>query len=344
MKLKKTIAITMMMLGVFALSACGGKKQDTAANTQAKANEPIVIKLSHVVSAETSKGRGAELFKKLVEERTKGKVQVQVYPNSQLYKDKEELEALQMGSVQMLIPSLSKFGPLGVKEFETFDLPYLFSNFSQVHKVTQGATGQQILSKLEPYGIKGLAFWDNGFKVFSANKPLITPNDIKGMKVRIQSSKVLEEQMKTLNALPQSMAFSEVYQALQTGVVDATEQTPTQSFSQRFYEVQKHYTVTNHGYLGYAVVVNKKFWDGLPSDIRPILEEAMKESTTWVNQTSEQENIDDLKKIATSGKSTVTELKPEEIELWKKATAPTYEATKSRLPADLVTQLKKEVQ
>lgn len=225
----------------------------------APAVEPIVIKLSHVVAVETSKGRGAEYFKKLVEERSGNRVQVQIYPNSQLYKDKEELEALQLGAVQMLIPSLSKFGPLGVKEFEAFDLPYLFTNFADVHKLANGPIGQQLLAKLEPRGIKGLAFWDNGFKIFSANRPMVSPADIKGMKLRIQSSKVLEAQMRVLGAMPQSMAFSEVYQALQTGVIDGAEQTPTQSYSQRFHEVQKYYTVTNHGYIGYAVVVNKKF-------------------------------------------------------------------------------------
>ena len=288
MKLKQYIYAAALMSAV-ALTACGGKKESKAnASSPIAADGSITIKLSHVVAADTSKGRGAEYFKKLVEERTQGKVKVQVYPNSQLYKDKEELEALQMGSVQMLIPSVSKFGPLGAKDFEVFDLPYLFPNLAAVHKVTQGAIGQQLMGKLEPYGIKGLAFWDNGFKIFSANKPIQNPEDIKGMKLRIQSSKVLEEQMKVLGALPQSMAFSEVYQALQTGVVDGTEQTPTQSFSQRFYEVQKNYAVTNHGYLGYAVVVNKKFWESLPAVTRTTLEQAMKETTKYVNDMTEK--------------------------------------------------------
>ena len=344
MKLSKPLSSAIMLLGVIALTACGGKKNaDKSGGNAGAADGTITIKLSHVVAAETSKGRGAEYFKKLVEERTQGKVKVQVYPNSQLYKDKEELEALQMGSVQMLIPSLSKFGPLGAKEFEAFDLPYLFPNLAAVHKVTQGAIGQQLLGKLEPYGIKGLGFWDNGFKIFSANKPIQNPEDLKGMKLRIQSSKVLEEQMKVLGALPQSMAFSEVYQALQTGVVDGTEQTPTQSFSQRFYEVQKNYAVTNHGYLGYAVVVNKKFWDGLPADTRKTLEDAMNETTKYVNDMTEKENSDDLAKIAASGKSTVTQLKPEQIEAWKKAMAPTYQQVQSRIPNELVDSIKKEI-
>src|SRR5689334_9928690 len=181
------------------------------------AQAPIVIKFSHVVAIDTPKGKAAEFFAKRAGELTKGKVKVEVYANSALYKDKEELEALQLGAVQMLAPSLAKFGPLGVKEFEVFDFPYLFDDTAELHKVTQGPVGQTILKKLDAKGIHGLAYWDNGFKSFSANTPIRTPADLKGKKMRIQSSKVLEEQMRALGAIPQVMAFSEVYQALQTG-------------------------------------------------------------------------------------------------------------------------------
>jgi C4-dicarboxylate-binding protein DctP len=313
------------------------------ASPHAAAAEPIVIKLSHVVATDTSKGQGAEQFKKLAEARTKGRVLVQIYPNSQLYKDKEELEALQLGAVQMLIPSLSKFGPLGVKEFEVFDLPFLFRSFADVHKITDGPLGRRILASLEPRGVKGLAFWDNGFKLFSANKPVRLPADVKGLKLRIQSSKVLEAQMRTLGALPQVMAFSEVYQALQTGVIDGTEQTPTQSYSQRFHEVQKYYATTNHGYLGYAVVVNKPFWDKLPADVRSALEGAMRDATLYVNQLTQQENIDDLKQIATSGKATVTSLTPQQREAWRQALLPTYQEVASRLPQPLLDDIRQQL-
>src|SRR5213078_367013 len=177
------------------------------------AQSPIVIKFSHVVATDTPKGKGAEYFKKLAEERTKGKVKVEVYANSTLYKDKEEVEALQLGAVQMLAPSLAKFGPLGVREFEVFDLPYLFDNYAELHKVTQGPVGAALFKKLESKGIVGLAYWDNGFKVMSANKSIKVPADYKGLKMRIQSSKVLGDEMKALGAIPQVMAFSEVYQA-----------------------------------------------------------------------------------------------------------------------------------
>ena len=248
--------------------------------TGAFAQAPIVIKFSHVVATDTPKGQAAERFKMLAEKATGGKVKVEVYPNSQLYKDKEELEALQLGAVQMLAPSLAKFGPLGAKEFEVFDLPYIFPTKQALYNVTDGPIGKSLLQKLEPKGITGLAFWDNGFKVMSANKPMQMPADFKGMKMRIQSSKVLEAQMRALGANPQVLAFSEVYQALQTGVVDGTENPPSNMYTQKMHEVQKHVTMSNHGYLGYAVIVNKKFWDGLPADIRAQLEKAMADAST----------------------------------------------------------------
>ena len=238
------------------------------------AQAPIVIKFSHVVAPDTPKGKGAQKFKELVEQRSGGKVKVEVYPNSQLYKDKEEMEALQLGSVQMLAPSLAKFGPLGVKEFEVFDLPFLFKDEAAFRNTTQ-TLGMELFKKLEPKGIKGLAFWDNGFHIMSANKPLHHVADFKGLKMRIQSSKVLDAQMRALGAIPQVMAFSELYQALQSGVVDGTEGVASNFLTQKIYEVQKHTTLSNHGHLAYAVILNKKFYDGLPADLRAIVDKAV---------------------------------------------------------------------
>ena len=258
----------------------------------ASAQAPIVIKFSHVVAPNTPKGKGADKFKELAEKYTNGKVKVEVYPNSTLYKDKEELEALQLGAVQMLAPSNSKFGPMGIKDFEVFDLPFLLPNEAALRKVTEGPLGQAMLKLLEAKGMIGLAYWDNGFKEMSANKPLRMPEDYKGLKFRIQSSKVLEAQFRALGAIPQVMAFSEVYQALQTGVVDGQENTPSNMYTQKFYEVQKYTTLTNHGYIGYVVVVNKKFWDGLPADVRGQLEKAMNEATVYSNKIAETENAE----------------------------------------------------
>ncbi|KAF0219691.1 MAG: C4-dicarboxylate-binding protein [Rhodospirillaceae bacterium] len=306
------------------------------ASGSALAADPIVIKFSHVVAPDTPKGKAAEMFKKLAEERTKGAVKVEVYPNSQLYKDKEEMEALQLGAVQMLAPSLAKFGPLGVKEFEVFDLPYIFPSKEVLRAVTDGPVGQGLLKKLETKGIRGLAYWDNGFKVLSANKPIKTPADLKGVKLRIQSSKVLDAQMRALGALPQSMAFSEVYQALQTGVVDGTENPPSNMYTQKMHEVQKHATVTNHGYLGYAVIVNKKFWDGLPADTRAVLEGAMNEASRFANAIAQTENDDALAAMKASGKTEFHQPSKEELEGWRKALLPVHAEMESRVGKDII--------
>ena len=290
-----------------------------AVQAQQPASQPIVIKFSHVVAKNTPKGEAAEYFKKLAEERTKGRVRVEVYPNSILYKDGEEMEMLQLGAVQMLAPSLAKFGPLGVKEFEVFDLPFLFDNYNDLHKVTEGPVGQTLMKKLEAKGISGLAFWDNGFKVMSANKPLRTPADFRGLKMRIQSSKVLDQQMRDLGAIPQVMAFSEVYQALQTGVVDGTENPPSNLYTQKMHEVQKFVTVSNHGYIGYAVIVNRKFWAGLPAELRSQLESSMKDATNYANEVAKKDNDDALEAVRKSGRSQVYTLTPDERRAWKKA-------------------------
>jgi C4-dicarboxylate-binding protein DctP len=306
------------------------------------AQQPIVIKFSHVVAQDTPKGKAAEFFKKRADELTKGKVKVEVYANSTLFKDKEEMEALQLGAVQMLAQSLAKFGPLGVKEFEVFDLPYIFDNYQELHKVTQGPIGQQLLAKLEPKGIKGLAYWDNGFKVFSSNKPIRTVADFKGQKMRIQSSKVLEAQMRALGVIPQVMAFSEVYQALQTGVVDGAENPPSNLYTQKMYEVQKQVALTDHGYLGYAVITNKKFWDGLPADVRGQLEQAMKESTEHANKIAKEENEQSIEAVKKSGKSDVFMPSAVEKAGLKKALVPVHEEMASRVGKDLIQSIYKQ--
>ncbi|MBK6715841.1 MAG: TRAP transporter substrate-binding protein [Burkholderiales bacterium] len=308
----------------------------------AQAQAPIVIKFSHVVAIDTPKGKAADMFAKKAAELTKGRVKVEVYANSTLYKDKEEMEALQLGAVQMLAPSLAKFGPLGVKEFEVFDLPFIFDNTAELHKVTQGPVGKLLLSKLEPKGIRGLAFWDNGFKSFSANKPLRAPADFRGVKMRIQSSKVLEAQMRALGSLPQVMAFSEVYQALQTGVVDGTENPISNLYTQKMHEVQKHLTLSEHGYLGYAVIVNKKFWDGLPADVHAQLEQAMKEATEHANKIAQAENEASLDAVRKSGKTTVYSPTPAERLEFKKATVKVHKEMESRIGKETLDAVYKE--
>jgi len=300
------------------------------------AQAPIVIKFSHVVAENTPKGKGALKFKELAEKATGGKVKVEVYPNSTLYKDGEEMNALQLGSVQMLAPSLAKFGPLGVPAFEAFDLPYLFDSYDELNKVTTGPVGKQLFQKLESKGIVGLAYWDNGFKDMSANKPLRMPADFRGLKMRIQSSKVLDAQMRALGAVPQVMAFSEVYQALQTGVVDGTENPPSNLYTQKMNEVQKYLTLSNHGYLGYAVIVNKPFWDGLPPDIRKQLEGAMVEATKYTNDIAKKENDDALEAVRKAGKTEIITLTPEEKKAWKKALVKVHTEMEPRIGKDTI--------
>ena len=308
----------------------------------ASAQAPIVIKFSHVVATDTPKGQAAERFKQLAEKGTNGRVKVELYPNSQLYKDKEELEALQLGAVQMLAPSLAKFGPLGVKEFEAFDLPFIFPSKTALYNVTEGEIGKGLLKKLEGKGITGLAFWDNGFKVMSANKPLRMPADFKGLKMRIQSSKVLDVQMRALGANPQVLAFSEVYQALQTGVVDGTENPPSNMYTQKMHEVQKHVTVSNHGYLGYAVIVNKKFWDGLPPDIRAALDKAMKEATTFEKAIAQRDNDLALEAIKKTGKTEIYTLSVKEQAEWRRVLLPVQKDMEGRIGKDLISAINKE--
>jgi C4-dicarboxylate-binding protein DctP len=305
------------------------------------ADAPIIIKFSHVVAKDTPKGKAAEKFKELAEAATKGKVKIEIYPNSTLYKDKEELEALQLGAVQMLAPSLAKFGPLGVKEFELFDLPFIFADKKALAKITEGPIGRELLNKLDAKGILGLAYWDNGFKMMSSNRPIHTPTDMKGLKMRIQASKVLDEQMRVLGANPQVMAFSEVYQALQTGVVDGAENPPSNLYTQKMHEVQKHLTVTNHGYIGYAVIVNKKFWDKLPADVRTQLDSAMREASKYANTIAQQENDKALEAVKKAGTTTVYVPNEKEKAAWQAALLPVQKTMEDRIGKDLIAAVNK---
>ena len=309
----------------------------------AQAQQPIIIKFSHVVTDDTPKGKGAMKFKELAEAKTKGRVKVEVYPNSQLYKDREELEALQLGAVQMLAPSVSKFGPLGVRKFEVFDLPYMFADEKSLERVVEGPVGTGLFKLLEPKGITGLAYWFNGFKEFTANKPLKKLDDFKGLKIRIQSSKVIEGEIKALGAIPQVMAFSEVYTALQQGVVDGEENTPSNKYTQKMHEVQKHMTMSDHGVVMYAVVVNKKFWDGLPPDIRKSLDQAMAESTKYVWDIAKKENDDALAKIKAAKTTEVYVLPPAEKAVWRKAMLPLYQEYEGVVGKDTLQAIEKTV-
>ncbi|RXH02970.1 DctP family TRAP transporter solute-binding subunit [Bradyrhizobium zhanjiangense] len=309
----------------------------------AQAQNPIVIKFSHVVANDTPKGKGALKFKELAEKYTDGKVKVEVYPNSTLYKDKEEIEALQLGSVQMLAPSTAKFAPLGIKEFEALDLPWLFRDEQTYANAMKGTVGKWLFQKLEAKGITGLAYWDNGFHMLSANRPLLKPTDFQGLKFRISGSKIADQYLRIMGSIPQIMAFSEVYQALQTGVVDGCENTPSNYLTQKFYEVQKDITVSYHAHLQYAVIVNAKFWSGLPPDIRTQLDKAMAEATDYTNSIARQENEDALAEIKKTGKTNLHYLTDADRKAWQEAMQPTYKWAKGRVGQEVLDLLAKEL-
>ncbi|MBC9878715.1 DctP family TRAP transporter solute-binding subunit [Bradyrhizobium sp. INPA01-394B] len=309
----------------------------------AEAQSPIVVKFSHVVANDTPKGKGALKFKELAEKYTDGKVKIEVYPNSSLYKDKEEIEALQLGSVQMLAPSTAKFAPLGIKEFEALDLPWLFKDDATYSAAMKGTVGKWLFQKLEAKGITGLAYWDNGFHMVSSNRPLMKPEDFKGLKFRISGSKVADQYFRLLGSIPQIMAFSEVYQALQTGVVDGCENTASNYLTQKFYEVQKDITVSYHAHLQYAVIVNSKFWSGLPPEIRAQLEKAMAEATDYTNQIAHQENEDALAEIKKAGKTTLHYLSDDDRKAWQEAMRPTYTWAKGRVGQEVLDLVAREL-
>jgi C4-dicarboxylate-binding protein DctP len=313
-----------------------------AAASAVAAQARIVIKFSHVVAPNAPKGKAAEFFAQRVGELTQGKVRVDVYANSTLYRDKEEMEALQLGVVQMLAPSLSKLAPLGIREFEVFDLPYIFDTTEHLHRITQGPIGASLLERLEPKGIKGLAFWDNGWKSFSSNRPMRSPEDFHDMKLRIQSSRALESQTRALGAIPQITAFSDVYQALQTGIADGTENPHSNFYTQQMHKVQPHMTLTEHGYLGYIVIANKRFWDTLPPRLREQLEQAMRESTDYANQIAREENDKALKKIQEIGETEIYTPTPDELAKFKKALLKAHREMTSRIGEDVIKAIYQE--
>lgn len=286
------------------------------------------LKFSHVVSPNTPKGKAADFFEKRLEELSAGKIDVQVYPSSQLYKDNAVLKALRLNSVQMAAPSFSKFGKI-VPQLALFDLPFLFKDINHLHRVQDGVVGQALKDKVTAKGIVALNFWDNGFKQLSSNKkPLLVPADAKGQKFRIMSSKVLEAQFHAVGANPQMMPFSEVYSGLQQGVIDGQENTNSNIFTKKFHEVQKHLTITDHGYLGYLVVMSKKFWNKLPADLQANVTQAMNEATEKEREYAQELNDSQLAEIKAyaekTGKLKIYNLTADQKESWRNAVSKIY--------------------
>lgn len=301
----------------------------------ASAADPISIKFAHVVAEHTPKGQGALMFKKLAEERLPGQVKVEVYPNSSLFGDGKEMEALLLGDVQLLAPSLAKFEHYS-RPIQIFDLPFLFTDINALDRFQQSPQGQALLKSMEGKGITGLGYWHNGMKQLSANKALYEPKDARGLKFRVQASAVLDEQFKALRAAPRKMSFAEVYQGLQTGVVNGTENTWSNYESQNVYEVQKFFTESNHGAIDYMVITNTKFWNGLPEEVCKTLDEVMAEVTVEVNKQAEALNQTSRQRIADSGNSEIITLTPEQRELWREAMRPVWKKFESDIGPDVI--------
>ncbi|RXJ96277.1 C4-dicarboxylate ABC transporter [Malaciobacter molluscorum] len=326
----KGIVSSAVVASALFFTGCGDNKGDSQ-ETKASADnskKTYVLKFSHVVSANTPKGKAADYFEKRLEELSNGQIDVQVYPSSQLYKDNAVLKALKLDSVQMAAPSFSKFGKI-VPQLALFDLPFLFKDIDHLHRVQDGEVGKELKSMVTEKGYKALSFWDNNFKQFtSSKKPILMPSDAEGQKFRIMSSKVLEEQFKAVGASPQMMPFSEVYSALQQGVIDAAENPISNIYTKKFHEVQKYLTISNHGYLGYLVVMSEKFWNSLTPELQKDVEQAMKEATEkereYANEL-DKEQFDLIKKYAKeTGKLEIFTLNDEQRKAWKEATSKIY--------------------
>jgi C4-dicarboxylate-binding protein DctP len=313
------------------------------AGGRANAQGPIVIKLSHVVANDAPKGKASEHFKELADKYTGGKVKVEVYANSALYKDKEELEALQHGAVQMLAPSTSKFGPLGFNEFDALDLPFVYRDETTFKKFQESDLARRMFARLETKGVKGLAYWDNGMHIMACNKKIGDVKDFHGVKLRIQGSKILDATTKAWGAIPQVMAFSEVYQALQTGVVDGLENVASNLWTQKLFEVVKFLALSNHAHLSYALVTNAKFWDGLPPDVRAGLDKAVAETSTYFASIAKKENEEAVELIRKTGKVEVYSLTPEQRRSWQLASLPVHKAMEKRIGREIIEEMYKVV-
>ena len=322
------LGVLVMFVGL--LSACGNTTDEGQAAT-----ETYLIKFPHVTAPGTPKGRTAQRFKELAEARFPGRVTVEIYPSSQLMNDDDSLEALAFGEIQMIAVSLSKFDRL-TQAFQIFDLPFLFPDLVTVEEFQASPAGQDLLNVITDKGFQGLAFWHNGMKQFSGPNPLRMPEDARGLKFRIMESDVLQAQVQAIGGNPQKMALGEVYQALQTGAIDAQENTWSNIYSSKFYEVQPYVMETNHGYIGYLVAVNPTFWQSLPDDIRSGVQEAVAEATTWGNAQAEVINQQARGHVEESGRSEIVELTDDELTSWRTAMAPVWEQFEANIGAERI--------
>ena len=309
--------------------------------------KPFKIRFSHVVSENTPKGWAANEFAARVNETLKGKVKVVVFPSAQLYGDNQAIEALSAGFIEMAAPSSAKFVG-SVPALQLFDMPFLFPRIETVHAVVDGPIGDDIRAMFikRGLGIKLMTFWDNAFKQFSSNvRPLIKPADFKGVKFRIMSSDVLEAQMEGLGGVGLKLPFAEVYNALEQGVVDGQENTASNIYTKKFHEVQKYMTFSNHGYLGYAVIMNQKFWDKLPADIQKTISKILKEVTAEARMKAielDQKQSALIRDYAKkSGRLKIFDLTAAQTAALQKAMKPVHDQFADVVPTKWINQVKK---
>ncbi|QEQ98127.1 TRAP transporter substrate-binding protein [Neptunomonas concharum] len=306
-----------------------------ALGAQAAVAAPVEIKFSHVVAENTPKGQMAIKFKELVDERLAGKVEVSVFPNSQLFGDNKVLEAMLLGDVQMAAPSLSKFQKY-TKSLQIFDLPFLFKDMEAVEKFQQGPDGQKLLSSLKKKGLIGLGYLHNGMKQMSASNPLKVPSDASGKKFRIMTSDVLQAQFEAVDAVPLKKPFSEVFTLLQTQAIDGQENTWSNIYSKKFFEVQPYITETNHGVLDYLVVTSTEFWMSLDDDLRTEIQKALNDAIVYGNGIAAQKGDSDKQLIIDSKRSEVLTLTAEERQQWVEAMKPVWKKFEDEIGADLI--------
>lgn len=291
----------------------------------ASVKKPILLRFSHVVTPDTPKGLVAQRLKELVEKRSEGHIRVEIYPNATLYGDHDEIEALQIGAIEMLAPSLSKFGRLGLYEFELFDLPFLFNDTQEALTITQGAIGERLLQKLQQQHLIGLGYLTNGLRQMSANRPLLQPSDFVGLRMRIQASRVISSQMRALGAYPVILPFSETRKALSKGVVDGTENAASNFWTQNMHTVQSDLSLTNHSFQGYVVITSERFWHSLSSAHQTIIREALTDALAYGDKIADAQNLAALAAIASSGYTRVHTLTPEQRAQLRLAMQPVYE-------------------
>lgn len=299
------------------------------------AAEPIIIKFSHVVAENTPKGQAAIKFKELVAQRLAGKVKVEVFPNSQLFGDDKVLQAMLLGDVQMAAPALSKFERY-TKKLQVFDLPFLFKDMAAVEKFQKSATGQELLKSIEPKGFVGLGYLHNGLKQLSASSPLRTPADAAGLKFRIMTSDVLAAQFQAIKAVPLKKPFSEVFTLLETRAIDGQENTYSNIYSEKYYEIQPYITESNHGLLDYLVITSKEFWNGLPSDIRPQVKKALDEAIDYGNGIAAKLDQEAKQKIIESKRCQILTLTPDQRAQWVAAMKPVWKKFEGQIGKDVI--------